>query len=289
MKWLIIQSDGEHKGQDSWAPNWFLRECYGLQDALIRHGQLAHVWGIRHANFEWYPDFSAYDYILIAENYEMNWIYRIPDLYPHNRKGKVIQWVIDLHCQPHTVYTEVKADIYLHATRSLIAEFQQFAPSARHIWFPNAIDDRYFRHLDSHRDIDALFIGGGGTRQHAIDRMVRETGMTYLYGVTGYEYIRMMRRAKIAFNAALNGDLNYRTFEAIALGACLLCPADPCLEELGFAHMENCLIYYNMDEAVALANRALKDHLWSGIGFRGALMAHNHTYEQRICSLLKQL
>lgn len=289
MKWLIIQSDGEHKGQDNWAPNWFLRECYSLQDALIRHGQLAHIWGLRHDNFSQRPDFNSYDFVLVAENYDFDWIYGIPDLYRNNRRTTLIQWVIDFHCQPHTVYTKLDADIYLHATRPLIAEFQSFAPKARHIWFPNAVDDRYFRPKGRTKETDILFIGGGGPRRPVIDAMVQQAGLTYTYGVTGYDYISALQKAKIGFNSALNGDINYRTFETLAVGTCLLTQHDPCLTALGFHNGNNCVMWYTVAEAIQLTKDLLRTGLWRGIGVAGYALSKQHTYEQRIGNLLKQI
>ena len=38
MKWLILQSAGEHDGSDGWEPNHFPRECFAVADALKRLG-----------------------------------------------------------------------------------------------------------------------------------------------------------------------------------------------------------------------------------------------------------
>jgi len=289
MNWLIIQSDGEHRGQDGWAANWFLRECYSFQDALIRCGHTADIWGLRHSNFLYAPNWENYDYILIAENYEMDWI---PATLRIAKRPKIIQWVIDLHCQRPEVYLKLPAHYYLHATETLLASFAVQAPEGtKHIWFPNAIDDRYFKPADREKDIDILFIGGGGPqRQPAIDHMVKECRMVYKYGVTGYDYIEMLRRAKVGFNISLNGDINYRTFEILAVGTCLLTPYDPCLPiVLGFQHALNCLMYHNLEQAAFFAKMAIQEKSYKSIGQAGCQLSKQHTYEQRVRNLLKQL
>lgn len=289
MKWLIIQSDGMHKGQDAWSPNWFLRECYSFKDALERNGHAADVWGLRHDNFNQTPDFNSYDVVLIAENYEMKWL---PDLSLID-KPLLIHWIIDLHWQKWEVYTEISkhCDVVLHATKSLIHDYSERIGSAKHLWFPNAIDDRYFK-LDApaERNIDMLFIGGNAaTRLEALKQMQREAGLQYFYGVTGHDYIARVKSAKIQFNKNLNGDLNYRTFETIALGTCLLTENDPCLADLGFVHGRNCLIYGSIDQAVDLAKSAIETGQWEVVGAKGLQLSKEHTYTKRVEQLLKNL
>ena len=68
MKILIIQSGGEHNGTTHFCKNDYLRECLSLQYAFQQNGWSADVWGIRHNNFQYVPDFNSYDYILNLEN-----------------------------------------------------------------------------------------------------------------------------------------------------------------------------------------------------------------------------
>jgi len=291
MRWLIIQSDGQHKGQDTWAPNWFLRECYGIQDALLRNGHQAEVWGLRHPNYAVTPDFNSYDYILIAENYEFDWI---PDL--SGTKPVKIQWIIDLHYQNAGPYLRIcerlKPQIVLHATKKLMAGFEIQYP-AKHIYFPNAIDDRYFnpaRHTDEVKSRRIIFVGGRGTREEILLKMEREAGLECYYGVTGYEYIKLLAMADIQFNKALDCDVNYRNFETIAMGTCLLTDYSKELEALGFYHGENCLTYMDPRQAVGFARDALNEPEYrQSIAQRGQALSLLHTYTARIATLLKQL
>lgn len=289
MKWLIIQSDGEHKGQDSWSPNWFLRECYSLQHALIVNGESADIWGLRHLNFAETPDFNSYDAVLMVENYEMDWL---PDFSRITHPLR-IQWLIDLHCHSWNGYLQAaqNMDTFLHSTSFHIAEFKRKEGGfKKHLWFPNAVDDRYFESQNQERNQDIVFIGGKSpSRVRILERMEKETGMFYGYGITGVPYIRALQRAKIGFNKNIAQDINYRTFEVLACGACLLTEIDPDLAELGFKDGENCVLYRSEDEAVARAKEILADGSWSRIGQAGMELARKHTYVERIKYLLTKL
>lgn len=290
MRWLIIQSDGVHRGQDGWSPNWFLRECYSLQDALRREGHQADIWGLRHANFENVPDFNSYDGILTVENYEMSWL---PDFSAIAKPVKA-QWIIDLHCQPWENYTRLSRDmdIIMHSSIRVLEDYERQVPRPKHIWFPNAADDRYFNLDTPHRlerNTNIVFIGGKGSREGTINRMVADVGMTYGYGITGYSYIDALRRAKIGFNKNLSYDINYRTFETIACGACLLTQRDWDLEKLGFVDGENCVLYDSDDMAVELAKELLATGKWQEIGRAGLELAKRHNYVERIKLLIGHL
>jgi len=289
MKWLIIQSGGEHRGQDGWAPNWFLRECFSLQDALIRHGQVADVWGLRHDNYAATPDFNSYDAIFMAENYEFDWI---PDL--STFRGLKFQWVIDLHHQGPDPYTKFARrfipSMMLHATAHLMPDYANLLDMpVKHGWWPNAVDDRYFdlaRYPKLSREVDCVFIGGIGTRKSAIETMRSKAGMAYDYGITGYNYINALRATKVAFNMPINRDINYRTFEAIGLGACLLTQADPDLQRLGFEHEQNCVLYQTAEQAAELSTHLVRSRDYERIAENGHKLLARHTYFARIGTLL---
>jgi hypothetical protein len=295
MKWLIIQSDGMHKGQDGWERNDYLRECHSLQYALQINHEQADVWGLRHDNFASVPDFEAYDVVLLVENYEFDWL---PD-FSRMTKPLRIQWVIDLHCQHWERYARFSEhmDIVLHSTKSLIPGYAHCVPRARHLWFPNAIDGRHFTldflgamELNFDRKTDIIFIGGKGpARGQTIDRMVAEAGMTYQYGITGARYIAALASSKIGFNKNQAGDLNYRTFEVLGCGACLLTERDPVLEELNFVDGQNCVLYGDDGEAVRKGQELLASGQWQQIAREGYQLSKRHTYVQRIKQLLGQL
>jgi len=293
MKWLILQSDGKHKGQpgDPWSPNWMMRECYAIQTALTVFGDHADIWGPGHANYDQKPDFSSYDGIFTIENYDLGWL---PDISQCWRALR-LHWLIDAHWQPIETFDGILSqyDIVLHSTRRFIAPYQERFRKPKHVYFPNGVDDRFFsRGLYPARNKfnDIIFIGGkAAPRAAAIDYMVRECGMEYGYGITGMEYVEAVLKAKIQFNKGLNGDINYRNWETIGLGTCLLTEHDPEMELLGFKHDVNCLFYHTVEEAAELAHTYTQNGEWDRIGDMGYALAQYHSYNKRIEKLLRNL
>lgn len=292
MKWLVIQSDGMHKGLagDPWEPNWMMRECYAIQHALIAFGDRADVWGLRHEHYRQTPDFQSYDGIFTCENYEFGWLPCVNGLWRALR----IFWVIDAHWQPLNAYAEaIKGyDIILHSTRGFIKPYQELYPDHRHIYFPNGVDSQFFdaeMYAGKHMR-PLIFIGGkAAPRAAAIDRMVAEAGLEYGYGITGMKYVEAVLDAKIQFNKGLNGDINYRNWETVGLGTCLLTEYDPEMEALGFRHGVNCLFYRTIDEAIALAKLYAANGEWKRIADAGYQLSKRHTYIERVKHLIPEI
>jgi len=290
VNWLVIQSDGEHKGQDGWTPNWYLRECYAIQHALQSLGDDASVWGLRHANYEQLPDFDHYDGVFTIENYELDWLPNLADV-----ELLRVYWLIDAHWQPIEAFERVipNHDVVLHSTRRFIDVYAARFPNQKHIYFPNGVDDRYFApelHPSRPHSIPLIFIGGkAAPRAAAIDQMVREAGLRYAYGITGTDYIQAVLNAKIQFNKGLNGDINYRNWETVGLGTCLLTEYDQEMEALGFRHDVNCLFYRTVDEAVQLAKTYLANGEWERVAQGGALFAKAHSYKQRLAKAMTDI
>lgn len=291
MKWLVIQSDGQHKGQDGWEPNWMMRECYAIKAALTLFGDRADVWGLRHDNYHQTPDFNSYDGIFTIENYEFGWLPRVNGCWRALR----IFWIIDAHWQPLNAYADaIKGyDIILHSTLGFVEPYQKLYPGHKHVYFPNGVDDRFFDQQlypnRPHRK-PLIFIGGkAAPRAAAIDRMVADAGLEYQYGVTGLKYVEAVLDAQIQFNKGLNGDINYRNWETIGLGTCLLTEYDPEMEALGFQHDVNCLFYHTLDEAVHLATVYTNNGEWQRIAQAGYLLSRHHTYNKRVETLIRHL
>lgn len=292
MKWLIVQSDGEHKGQDGWEPNWMMRECYAIQHALRSLGHAADVWGLRHANYSQTPDYNSYDVVFTCEQYEFSWL---PNVHDYSKPLRVY-WIIDAHWQPLANYAQAFSgySIILHSTRKFIEPYQNFYPQARQLYFPNGVDDRFFDqalHTDQPHRKPLIFIGSRGTasRAAALDHMTCEAGLEHGYGITGMRYVEAVLNAKVQFNKGLNGDINYRNWETTGLGTCLLTEYDPEMEKLGFRHADNCLFYHNCDEAVKMALSAVDSGMWLSVAQSGYQLSRQHTYTQRIKNLLSEL
>ena len=281
MRWLIIQSAGEHDGiRDNWTPNYYLRECLSLQFALERAGQQCDIWGKHHSNFDKVPPLDQYDVIFLVENSDLSWV---PDF--SSCKALKIQWIIDLHCNRNTYLKwSPMCDVVLHSTKSLMNNYQSF-PNQKHIWFPNSFDERYFVDKKLERPIDVAFIGSiEGDRRE----WLRLLNVEHLF-LTGIDMINKISSIKIHFNKTLSTDVNYRCFETIGLGTCLLTNYLSEMEELGFKDKENCLFYRNIEECKEKISFALNNEEWKRIGLNAHEFAKSQTYSKRIEALLKEL
>lgn len=287
MKWLILQSDGQHKGQDGWEPNWFLRECYAIKHALEANDQVADIWGLRHDNYGIQPNFESYDYIFCVENYEFDWL---PDL-SKIKNPKKLQWIIDLHCQNPEVYSRISknVDIVLHSTKILLPDYEKNNLQSLHFWFPNAVDDRFFYDRNSEKTIDLCFVGSKNVaRIEIIERLEQELGMKYFFA-TGEKMLEIISSTKVHFNKNIGVDANYRIFETIGLGSCLVTNYDSSLCDLGFIDNKNVIMYDNADQAKEKIHKHLYDGTWQDIARHGHQLSLQHTYKCRIADLLNKL
>lgn len=282
MRYLIIQSNGIHDGSTEWKPNWFLRECYSLSRALHDEGHYCDIWGRGHANFSKLPDFEIYDAVILAENYESEWL---PDL--SKVTCCVLHWIIDLHCNSDVYYgkTSISSDVILHATRSLMGDYSKRFSNKRHLWFPNAIDRYYFdKNLYPEKPRSGIvYIGSIGGRRSGILKKLSEQGILNIsYGDTGFSYIDKLLTSKAQFNKNIGVDFNYRNFETIAIGACLITERHECMEDLGFKDGVNCLCYTTDEEALELIDRVNSGMDVNSIAEKGYELSKKHSYAERV-------
>lgn len=279
--WLIIQSAGEHEEN-----KWF-RECWAIASALADNACSVDVWGLRHDNFISVPDFNSYDAILCLENYGLNWL---PD-FKKIAGPKKFHWIVDLHCQPANVYDEMSngCDVVLHSTKSLISSYQKRHPDKRHIWFPNGVDNRYFYQQKRTKIMDLAFVASNHpSRERFVQNVSTRTGMHRSF-LRGQAMIDRIAESKIHFNKNIGVDVNYRTFETIGIGTCLLTDFKHEMLDLGFIDGYNCLMYNDIDDLIRKYEYAIKENKWEEIGNNGAVFAKQHTYTQRIYNLLKEI
>lgn len=277
MKWLVIQSDGQH------AENRNFRECHALKYAIEGLGYTCDVWGLRHQDFGNIPYFESYDVIFCAEQYEFDWL---PD-FTKIRKPIKIQWIVDLHV--HRNYEKIASgfNISCHATRKLMAEY----PCSKNVWFPNAVDERYFfkKYRRHKREIDIGFVGSlSEERRKWIDDFRKQLALKDSQE-KGDSMISDIRNMRIHWNKNASCDINYRTFETIGLGTCLLTNFDEDLFKLGFIDDFNCLMYRDINEAMQKAWEAVHLQEWWEIGLNGNDLSKFHTYRNRIHNLIKEL
>lgn len=286
MKCLLIQTNGAHQGQDGWTRNDYLRECFAFQHAFQENGHIADVWGKRHSNFEQIPDYQSYDVILFMEQYEMEWTPNMSDI-----KGPLkIQWIVDLHCQSANAYLPISegVDIILHSTKSLMSDYQSKIPNRRHLWFPSGVDNRYFdKNKHSYtKNTDVAFVGSKNpSRIEFIEKLEQSVGLKYQFA-TGTDMFKAISETKIHFNKNISCDLNYRHFETIGLGTCLLTDYQPDLEELGFKDDNNCLWYKDFEECERKIKSTIENGKWIEIGNKGYELSKENSYTQRLKNIL---
>ena len=289
MKWLIIQSAGKNK------ENAMLRECFGIANALknLNH-EMVSIWGLRHPNYETVPDFENYDAIFIIENYEFEWL---PD-FSKIKKPLKFHWIIDLHCRGTQVYKKISinCDIILHSTRALIPFYQWHVPNATHIWFPNAIDERYFKPLPKNAQREfptqVLFIANPLNRNDYIQGLssLQHLGFKHKQGVLGFDMIKETYLTQVNFNRSIGCDINYRNFETVALGTCLITNYNRELEELGFCDDNNCFFYSTYGECVQkISVKLLQRGRWRDVQKNAIKLGKRHTYTKRIEKTLRKL
>ncbi len=111
---------------------------------------------------------------------------------------------------------------------SLKGDVQRFSAElapGRVLWLPPFAEDRY-QPRAAGQDFDLLFVGTVDPettpqRHDFLQRLGRE--FPNLAARRG-DFAELLPRARVALNIAERGDLNFRVFEALACGACLLTP-----------------------------------------------------------------
>lgn len=292
MKVLIIQSDGEHKGQDSFCRNDYLRECWALKHGFLANGiKDVTVWGKRHKNFKSKIDFNSFDLIFVAEQYDIEWV---PDL-SKITKPKKLHWLVDLHCLGPKHYRKISenCDVVLHSTRSLISKYRETVPNKKHVWFPNAVDDRFFNfaHYSHRKPVekteDFIFVGSDlQERRDVVNYAKKEAGLKTMFK-TGEDMINAINGTKVHFHKSMFDDVAYRNFETIGLATCLMTNHISEMDDLGFKDGVNCLMYKNKEEIKDKLQNALENNRYHSIGMGGFVLSSAHTYRQRIRNLIK--
>lgn len=274
-KWLVIQSNkkiGPYGDKDC----EFLRECFSLQYAIQQNGDIADIWGLRHDGYENKPDFNSYDYIYMEEQYEFDWI-------PWDEIGKSnavkMQLCGDIHI--HKTYYEWAHlfDIIMHPYKEALEDGQRLFPTKKNIWFPSAMDGRYYTKKDLPRTFNAIWLGTK-TRKY-VEQLMVDVGL--VVGLrAGWDYINTLASSKVALNSRGYKDINYKNFEITGVGTCLVGDYDDSLVELGFIDGVNCYMFHNYDECVYKIREALSNDNWIRIGEKGYKLSREHTYENRI-------
>lgn len=106
-----------------------------------------------------------------------------------------------------------------------VARFAAELAPGRVLWLPPFAEDRY-QPRPAEKDFDLLFVGSVDpeTTPQRHD-FLRRLGRVFPgLAVRRGDFAELLPRAHVALNIAERGDLNFRVFEALACGACLLTP-----------------------------------------------------------------
>jgi hypothetical protein len=106
--------------------------------------------------------------------------------------------------------------------RNHVEAFREHRPN--HVrWLPYACDLNVFRDLGLHRDVDVAFVGKlEGCRRSILAELGRRWCVNEQRYYLQHEIAEVYSRARIVINLPVNGDLNFRFFEALSCGAMLL-------------------------------------------------------------------
>ncbi|WP_432735218.1 glycosyltransferase family protein [Maridesulfovibrio sp. FT414] len=116
-------------------------------------------------------------------------------------------------------------DICLVSLKDHLDRFTPRLKESRLLWFPPIVMDNDVP-VEMEKEWDLLFVG-------KVDPELTPARMKFLgevarlvpgLHVTQGEYRKLFPRAKVVLNIAERGDLNFRVFEALACGSCLLTP-----------------------------------------------------------------
>lgn len=276
MKFLIIQESGRH------TENREYRECWGITRALRHYDHEVRVWGLGHSLYDLIPEFDSFDVIINLENYdESGWV---PDL--SNVRAKKLLWSIDAHVKGIEGYLKLandqNYDLILQATPEFVDKDS--------VWFPNCYDDTLIYPL-GFKHIGMGFCGNVVNRQYLLNIMKAAfPGFREDIFVIGDSMVRAINSYKIHFNANISIDINYRNFETLGCGTCLLTSYNPHYAQLGFIDGVNCFIYKDEKEMVEKGRLAWNnDDLRTKVSSAGLELAKLHTYKARAKLLLQIL
>ena len=276
MNVLIIQENGRHDG------NRNFRECFCAQRAFIHHGHAATVWGLGHSNYEERPDYQSYDLIINLENYdETGWVPNLSEV-----QAKKFLWSIDAHVKGIECYLktaqEGNYDLILQATPEFVGQGST--------WFPNCYDDELIKPNGCEKTHDIGFCGNIVNRGQLINLLKQELNLKLDEFVIGDKMVEAINSYKIHWNANICIDINYRNFETLGCGTCLLTSNSAHYASLGMVDGKNCLTYNNVEEMLEKARFALGNEAFiASISNNGLVLAQEHTYKKRIGSLIQDL
>lgn len=168
------------------------------------------------------PDFNP-DVIIQFET-STNYFYRGIEKSPALTVWRPVDNHMFYGWQP--VYAQV-FDLVLIAQKDYLDHFRQFHNNVH--WLPLSTNTKVHYDRNMERDIPVSFVGNINTivnpeRKAFIEALVKIAPVQVFSDKTQEEIAQIYNRSKIVLNQCLNGDLNYRFFEALSNGALCLTP-----------------------------------------------------------------
>lgn len=273
---MILQSHGKHEA------NWQYRECECLARALIRYGIDVRIYG---PGYELDFDFAWPDGIVILQNYELGWI---PDL-SQVKKPKLF-WSIDSHrvLGEHIDFAQRN-----NIDKTLCAVYGHNEKFRGGVWFPNAYPVDLIYPCAS-KKYDVGFCGRIlPQRVRQLQQVQKEVDIHIDEWVLGDSMVAAISSYLLHWNFNYSNDINYRTFETMGCGTCLITNRTPGIEKL-FTSGKNILLYSTASECILLIKTILKIRSSiESISLAGMEEVRNfHTYDNRakqIISFVKEL
>ncbi|WP_304081845.1 glycosyltransferase [Maridesulfovibrio ferrireducens] len=136
-----------------------------------------------------------------------------------------IFYCIDTHIHSWYPLYAQGFDICLVSLKDHLNRFTPRLPDSRLLWFPPVVMDNDVP-LTMEKEWDLLFVGKVDPdltpeRMKFLDEVAKLVPGLH---ITQGEYRKLFPKARVVLNIAERGDLNFRVFEALACGSCLLTP-----------------------------------------------------------------
>lgn len=281
MKILIVQEKGRHfKNQE-------FREALNFKRALSKLNIESEVWGLNYDTFKVpFDDFSKnFDSILLLENYETNgWL---PNM--ENKKQLKLFWSIDSHFALGNHVATVKKNKINIVLGAIESDLSSFRCDYKY-YFPNAYpDDLIYYKEEIEKSYDIGFCGGpGGERINWVNSLEKDLNLKKDIFVIGDDMVNAINSYKIHFNRNLANDINYRTFETLAVKTLLITNLTENLDKL-FNIKKDLVIYDNYIDLVEKIKYYIekKEERNQIIENGFANVKNNHTYLNRAKTLLE--
>ncbi len=113
--------------------------------------------------------------------------------------------------------------------------------------------------------------------------------ITFVSGIYGKDYTRLLNASKITFNHSIRGEMNMRCYEALACGSLLFLEETNVEAKLYLQDKVHC-IYYNEQNLEELVHYYLShDDERDTISKNGRIFVQDHSYARQIDRLLKRI